>query len=47
MILDTSRRIALDFQRLIAEVDLTAEASALDLPVTIIHGDRDVSAPWT
>ncbi|MEA2778830.1 MAG: hypothetical protein QOK29_374 [Rhodospirillaceae bacterium] len=45
MVLGTSRRIMLDFQRIIAEVDLRAEAAALDLPVTIIHGDRDVSAP--
>ena len=45
MVLDTSRRIAVDFQREIVQADLTAEAAALDLPVTVIHGDRDVSAP--
>lgn len=45
MLLDCSRRTLVDFQRVIAEADLTAEATALDLPVTLIHGDRDVSAP--
>jgi non-heme chloroperoxidase len=45
MVLGTSRRITLDFQQVIAEADLRAEATTLDLPVTIIHGDRDVSAP--
>ena len=45
MVLDTSRRIAVDLQREIVQADLTAEAAALDLPVTVIHGDRDVSAP--
>lgn len=45
MVTSTSRRSILDFQRAIVETDLTAEASALDLPVTIIHGDLDVSAP--
>ncbi len=45
MVLDCSRRAVVDFQRTIVEADLIAEAAALDLPVTIIHGDRDVSAP--
>lgn len=45
MVLDCSRRAVVGFQRTIAQADLTAEAAALDLPVTIIHGDRDVSAP--
>ena len=45
MVLDTSRRMAVDFQRVIAEADLTAEAAATRLPVTIVHGDRDASAP--
>lgn len=45
MVLDTSRRMVVDFQRVIAEADLTAEAGALKLPVTIVHGDRDASAP--
>ncbi|MEO5867630.1 MAG: alpha/beta hydrolase [Sphingomonas sp.] len=45
MVLDCSRRAIVDFQRTIVQTDLTAEAAELDLPVTIIHGDRDVSAP--
>lgn len=45
MLLDCSRRAVVDFQRVIVEADLTDEAAALDVPVTIIHGDRDVSAP--
>jgi pimeloyl-ACP methyl ester carboxylesterase len=45
MVLDCSRRAIVDFQRTIVETDLTAEAATLDLPVTIIHGDRDESAP--
>lgn len=45
MVLDTSRRMVVDLQRVIAEADLTAEAAALKLPVMIVHGDRDVSAP--
>lgn len=45
MVLDCSRRAVVEFQRTIVEADLTAEAGALDLPVTIIHGDCDASAP--
>jgi non-heme chloroperoxidase len=45
MVLDCSRRAIVEFQRTIVEGDLTAEATALDLPVMIIHGDRDISAP--
>jgi non-heme chloroperoxidase len=45
MVLGTSRRIMLDFQHVIAEADLRGEVACLDLPVTIIHGDRDVYAP--
>lgn len=45
MILRCSRRVAIDLQRTIAEADLRAEAQRLDLPVTIIHGDRDASCP--
>lgn len=49
MVLDCSRRAIVAFQRTIVETDLIDEAIALKLPVTIIHGDRDVSAPidWT
>jgi non-heme chloroperoxidase len=45
MILDCSRRLVVDFQRAIVHADLRDEAAALRLPVTILHGDRDVSAP--
>lgn len=45
MVVDTSRRIMIDFQHVIAEADLTAEAAALTVPVTILHGELDVSAP--
>ena len=45
MVLETSRRIVIDFQRVIAAADLRAEAAALDVPVTIIHGTQDASAP--
>lgn len=38
MVLDCSRRAVVGFQRTIAKADLTAEAAALALPVTIIHG---------
>jgi non-heme chloroperoxidase len=45
MVMNCSRRAVVSFQRTIAEADLTAEAAALDRPVLIVHGDRDVSAP--
>ena len=45
MLLETSRRILVDFQRKAAETDLSDEAGRLGVPVTIIHGDRDASAP--
>lgn len=45
MVLGCSRRIIIDFNRAIAEADFRAEVGALTLPVTVIHGDRDVSAP--
>ncbi|GGI85421.1 non-heme chloroperoxidase [Polymorphobacter multimanifer] len=45
MVLDTSRRMAVDFQRVIGEADFRQEAAAIDVPVTIIHGDLDASAP--
>jgi len=44
IVLAQSRRIMLDFQRVIAEVDLRAEAAALDLPVTIMSR-RSVTFP--
>lgn len=45
MVLGGSRRILLDYQHAIVEADFRPEAARLDLPVTIIHGDLDVSAP--
>ena len=36
--LDCSRRAVVAFQRTIAEADLTGEAAAIEVPVTIIHG---------
>lgn len=45
MVLDTSRRMAVDFQRLIGETDFRVEAASIDVPMTIIHGDLDASAP--
>lgn len=45
MVLGCSRRIIVDFSRAIAEADFRAEVAALALPVIVIHGDRDASAP--
>ncbi|MDB4986812.1 MAG: hypothetical protein JWN04_1990 [Myxococcaceae bacterium] len=45
MVLNTSRRGLIDFQRAIAEADFRSDAMKLELPITLIHGDRDVSAP--
>lgn len=45
MVMDCSRRALVAFQRTIAEADLTAEAAALGVPMLIVHGDRDASAP--
>jgi pimeloyl-ACP methyl ester carboxylesterase len=45
MIMDVSRRTFVDFQRAILETDFRDEAAALHIPVTLIHGDMDASAP--
>lgn len=45
MVLDCSRRVIIDFQQAVIDADLHDEAAALRVPVTIIHGDRDASAP--
>lgn len=45
MVLGCSRRIIVDFQQVIAEADFRAEITELDTPITVIHGDRDASAP--
>jgi non-heme chloroperoxidase len=49
MPLDTSRRTLMQFQRAILTTDFTEEARAVKVPVTLIHGDNDLSAPveWT
>lgn len=46
---DTSFRAIVDFQRAILGADFTEEARRIDVPVTLIHGDADASAPidWT
>ena len=45
MIQDTSRRAIVAFQHEVAHADFNAEFACLDVPVTIIQGDLDVSAP--
>lgn len=45
MVLDASRRALVDFQRAILTSDFTDEAAAIAVPVRIIHGDLDASAP--
>jgi len=39
-------QVAVDFQRVIGEADFRQEAAAIDVSVTIIHGDRDAYAPF-
>ena len=45
MVQGASRRAIVDFQHAIAHADFRAEFARLHLPVTIIQGDLDVSAP--
>jgi non-heme chloroperoxidase len=45
MLMGCSRRAIVDFQREIAKTDFKAELQSLTAPVTVIHGDSDVSAP--
>jgi non-heme chloroperoxidase len=46
---DASLRAIVDFQRSILYTDFTEEALRIDVPVTLVHGDADASAPidWT
>lgn len=44
-IMNCSQHALLDYQKEIFVTDMREEARALRRPVTIIHGDRDVSAP--
>ena len=46
MVFNCSRRALVDFQRAIVEADFEDEVAALSLPVSIIHGDQDESAPF-
>ncbi len=46
MVQGCSRRIMVDLQIAIARADFRAELAALDLPITVIHGELDVSAPF-
>jgi pimeloyl-ACP methyl ester carboxylesterase len=45
MMLHTPLRAALALGRTMAEADVRAELKRLDLPVLVIQGDRDASAP--
>lgn len=45
MVQGCSRRAIVDFQHAVAHADLRAEFQRIDVPVTIIQGDLDVSAP--
>ncbi|WP_322418795.1 alpha/beta fold hydrolase [Mesorhizobium huakuii] len=45
MVLRCSRPAIVDFQRVVAEADLRDEARRFNAPLTIIHGDADVSCP--
>jgi non-heme chloroperoxidase len=43
--LDVSLHAAIEFNRASVEADFRDELRALELPVLIVHGDRDASAP--
>lgn len=45
MLLDTPLKVAIDCQRLTLCTDLRADLRAIDVPVLILHGDADASAP--
>jgi non-heme chloroperoxidase len=45
MVLGCSRRAIVDFQRTVVREDFRAELSRLTVPLTIIQGELDVSAP--
>lgn len=45
MVMGCSRRLLVDYQRAIAAADFSEEVRALRVPVTVIHGDCDASAP--
>ena len=45
MVQDCSRRAIVDFQHAVAHADFRAELARVDVPLTIVQGDLDVSAP--
>ena len=45
MVQGCSRRAIVDFQRAIVQADFRAELARVDVPLTIVQGDLDVSAP--
>jgi pimeloyl-ACP methyl ester carboxylesterase len=45
MVQGCSRRAIVDFQQAIAHGDFRAELARIDVPLTVIQGDLDVSAP--
>ncbi len=45
MVMGCSRRMIVDYQRVIAETDFRTELAMLKVPTTVINGDLDVSAP--
>ena len=45
MVQGCSRRAIVDFQRHVVRADFRAELALVDVPLTIIQGDLDVSAP--
>ena len=45
MVQRCSRRAIVDYQRAVAQADFRAELASVDVPLTIIQGDLDVSAP--
>jgi pimeloyl-ACP methyl ester carboxylesterase len=45
MVMGCSRRVIVDFQHEIARTDFRDELNALTVPVTVIQGTADVSAP--
>jgi pimeloyl-ACP methyl ester carboxylesterase len=45
MVQGCSRRALVDFQHAIAHADFLAELALVDVPITIVQGDLDVSAP--
>jgi pimeloyl-ACP methyl ester carboxylesterase len=45
ILMDISLPVAIAVNRAVAETDFRAEMKEIDVPVLILHGDRDVSAP--